>query len=266
MLTVGEIYKTINQFAPFASQETWDNSGLLVGDMDMPAERIVTALDISREVLREAEQFGAQLIVAHHPVIFSPLKALPSGHPVYQLAAKGIAAICVHTPLDIAPDGLNAYAYRLLKERLGLTGEMMVLEPSWTDGRGFGWVDDSRAEWSAEALAKALQSAFGCGAVRYSRTEQKLRRIAYCSGSGGSMLEQAAAMGCDALITGDVKHDRWYAASYADIALFDCGHFETEQMAAKILQQRLQEAYPAAAVLCLPGNPPARVLTTGGIQ
>ena len=157
MLTVKEVYEAVNGFAPFASQESWDNSGLLVGSMTQPADRILTTLDISEEVIAQAVQQQVQLIVAHHPVIFSPLKALPQNSPVYQLAAHGIAAICVHTPLDMSPVGLNAYAHGLLAEPLALENAQSVLEPSWTDGRGFGWIDTSTRTWTPQALAQVLE-------------------------------------------------------------------------------------------------------------
>ena len=141
MLTVKEVYEAIDAFAPFASQESWDNSGLLVGGMAQPADRILTTLDISEAIVAQAVAEQVQLVVAHHPVIFSPLKTLPPDSPVYQLAAHGIAAICVHTPLDMAPLGLNTFAHTLLEKPLVLQGTQEVLEPSWTDGRGFGWID-----------------------------------------------------------------------------------------------------------------------------
>ena len=143
MLTVKEVYEAIDAFAPFASQESWDNSGLLVGGMAQPADRILTTLDISEAIVAQAVAEQVQLVVAHHPVIFSPLKTLPPDSPVYQLAAHGIAAICVHTPLDMAPLGLNTFAHTLLEKPLALQGTQEVLEPSWTDGRGFGWIDTS---------------------------------------------------------------------------------------------------------------------------
>lgn len=264
MLTVEDIYTTIDAFAPFASQASWDNSGLLVGDLSQPAERILTTLDISTWVIQKAIDHQVQLIVAHHPVIFSPIKCVPSYSPVYQLAAHGLAAICVHTPLDISPEGLNQYAHGQLKERLALEGKPAVLEPAWTDGRGFGWVDCSQKEWTPEMLAQQLQAAFGCKTVRYSANCRKIRKIAYCSGSGASMLELAVTQGCDALITGDIKHDRWYAAEYAGVALFDCGHYETEQMAAQLLQKKIQTVHPTAQVTCLDRNPVE--IITGGEQ
>lgn len=266
MLTVKNIYETIDAFAPFASQESWDNSGLLVGEMCQPADRILTTLDISPSVIREAAKRQVQLIVAHHPVIFSPIKSLPVKSPVYQLAAHGIAAICVHTPLDISPEGLNMYAHTQLKEALMLEGNPTVLEPTWTDGRGFGWIDLSRNEWKSQALADQLQKTLGCSNVRYSKTERTIRKIAYCSGSAASMLELAAEQGCDALITGDIKHDRWYAAESLGISLFDCGHYGTEQIAAQILRDKIRAAYPSAEVFCMPGGEPAAVIAGGALQ
>ena len=83
MLTVKEVYEAIDAFAPFASQESWDNSGLLVGGMAQPADRILTTLDISEAIVAQAVAEQVQLVVAHHPVIFSPLKTLPPDSPVY---------------------------------------------------------------------------------------------------------------------------------------------------------------------------------------
>ncbi len=264
MLTVGTIYQTIDTFAPFASQESWDNSGLLVGDMQMPAERILTTLDISQDVVRTAVNQQIQLIVAHHPVIFSPLKTLPTNHPVYQLVSHRIAAICVHTPLDIAPEGINSVIHRQLLESLALKNIPTVLEPTWTDGRGFGWVDNSKVAWTPAALAKQLQTAFG-GIVRHTNSTKPIRKIAFSSGSSASMLELAAQQGCDALITGDVKHDRWYAAEFLGISLFDCGHYGTEQIAASILQKQMQAVHPEATIICMADEDPAIVLA-GGMQ
>lgn len=255
MLTVKEVYEAIDAFAPFASQESWDNSGLLVGGMAQPADRILTTLDISEAIVAQAVAEQVQLVVAHHPVIFSPLKTLPPDSPVYQLAAHGIAAICVHTPLDMAPLGLNTFAHTILEKPLALQGTQEVLEPSWTDGRGFGWIDTSARTWTPQTLAQTLQTAFG--EVRYSAAERSIRKIAYCSGSAASMLELAAAKGCDALITGDIKHDRWYAAEFAGIALFDCGHYGTERFAAGILAEQIRKALPVAQVTENAGRNPA---------
>lgn len=245
MITVENIYREIDSMAPFCTQEKWDNSGLLVGDMAMPADKIYISLDISNESVLAAKNAGAQLMVSHHPVIFSPLKNIGTNDPVWQLIQAGIAAICVHTPLDIAEEGINARLYDMLKEKL-LLGEIK----DTLCGSGFGWIADSECEMDADDMAQLLRKAFGCSTVRYCKGSRPIRRIALCSGSGGSFLGGLAAQGCDALITGDVKHDCWYTAKNAGISLFDCSHYHTEKIAVELLAEKLSAAFPQAEIIC----------------
>ncbi len=256
MLTTADIYHTLDRFAPFDSQSDWDNSGLIVGDFDMPAQRILTTLDISEAAIARAKEEGVTLIVSHHPVIFSPLKHLSAKSPVFQLAQNNIAAICIHTPLDIAPRGLNWSAHEKLSEFISFSGTYSVLEPAWNDGRGFGWIDDIETPLSAEELATVVEAVFRCGCVNFSTGAREIHRIAYCSGAGGSMLESAAEKGCDALITGDIKHDRWYKAQECGITLVECDHYHTESFAANILADVIRAAYPESTVIADPGDAP----------
>lgn len=250
MPTVGDIYRCIDAFAPFSTQESWDNSGLLVGDMDHSVRRVCTALDISKQVIDTAVAKDASLIVSHHPVIFSPLKQLSVQSPVYQLAEHHIDAICVHTPLDMAAEGLNSWMYAHLQKPLALTDQVTTLEPTMPDGGGFGWIADSTVTWTPQAMAKRLQVLLECPSVRYSaNSDLKITKIAYCSGSGASMLELAAQAGCQALITGDIKHDRWIEAEFLGVALFDCGHYGTEHIAADILEEKLRTSFPGLDVI-----------------
>lgn len=258
MITVGDVYKVIDNIAPFCTQEKWDNSGLLVGDKNMPADKIYISLDISNESVQAAKKAGAQLMISHHPVIFSPLKRLVPADPVWQLAAADMAAICVHTPLDMAEGGINTRLYDMLKNPLDLgdiTGS--------ADGNGFGWIAESEADFSAEELGTVLRDILGCSVVRYCKASRPIRKIALCSGSGGSFLADAAAQGCDAYITGDVKHDCWYAARNAGIALFDCGHYHTECIAEELLAEKLREAFPDADIICDKGGDPVSYIMGG---
>ncbi len=260
MLTVADVYDALDKDFPVASQEKWDNSGLLVGDMNASVTRVLTTLDISPAIIEEAVASGVDLIVAHHPIIFSPLKNLPTTSPVYHLARHGISAICLHTPMDISPCGLNARAYTRLSDALSFSGKWEVLDPTWCDGRGFGFVDTLLSSVQASDLALILQKVFGCGTIRYSRDDAPIHRIAYSSGSSGEMLELAASRGCDAMITGDVKHDRWYAAQCLGVTLFDCGHYATEQFAASIFAEKIHDAFPNLPVMVDAGPDPTRPL------
>ena len=107
MSNVSMIYGKLNSLAPFATQESWDNSGLLVGDPGAEVKTALVVLDITAEAVREAREIGAELIISHHPVIFHPLKKVESGSVVWELAQAGISAICAHTNLDKARGGVN---------------------------------------------------------------------------------------------------------------------------------------------------------------
>ncbi len=112
-ITIRTILQRLEVLAPAALAESWDNVGLLVGDPASPVTRVLVALDASSDVVEQAVDQGAELIVTHHPIIFSPLKRLVedggAASLVRQLVRAGIGLIAQHTNLDSAPDGLNQY-------------------------------------------------------------------------------------------------------------------------------------------------------------
>ena len=240
-MKVRDVYNAINSFAPFLSQEKWDNSGILVGGEECGATRVLVTLDISPAAVEQAELMQCDVIVSHHPVIFSPLKSISFLNPVYDLCRLEISAICCHTPLDIADGGLND----LLAERLnsvldfGDIGPLMIGEP--------GRVLMLREPLSCAEIAAAAKNALGCTSVRYAG-EDMVRRLGICTGSGASMLEDISGV-CDRLLTGDVKHDRWYKAQELGIGLIDCGHYHTEVLMVPFMANLLRRALPNLEVL-----------------
>lgn len=135
MATVNDIYAFLNDLAPVRYQMDFDNAGFLVGDGSAAVEHVLLALDITDDVIAEAAALRAQLIVSHHPLIFTPLRHATSddltGRKVLALARNGIAAVCMHTNLDIADGGVNdALMAALGAEVAG------GLEPSGTDTDG----------------------------------------------------------------------------------------------------------------------------------
>lgn len=232
----GEIYKAIDAFAPFAAQEAWDNSGLLVGAPEEEIDRVLVTLDISAGAVRHAVETGCGLIVSHHPVIFSPLKQLAPASPVYQLVRHGIGAICCHTPLDVAEGGINDLLIGRLRGGLPLSGEVERLE--------CGRIVTLQKALPPVKIAEAAKKSLGCPVVRCSAgMEHPVERLAVCSGSGASMLEELDGR-CDVFLTGDVKHDRWYKAQELGIALLDCGHYATEILMVAYVADRLRAAFP----------------------
>lgn len=101
MKTINDILNYFEEFAPCATQMSFDNAGLIVGDKCTAVSRVLVALDITEDVVNEAESLGCELIISHHPVIFAPIKRLSPSSVPYMLAQKGISAVCMHTNLDL---------------------------------------------------------------------------------------------------------------------------------------------------------------------
>ncbi|MCD7890882.1 MAG: Nif3-like dinuclear metal center hexameric protein [Ruminococcus sp.] len=241
---INEIYSYLNEIYPFNLQESWDNSGLLVENYDMKCDTVVLTLDITNQAIAAAEAMGAQLIISHHPVIFSPLKRLSVHDPAYRLAEKNIVAICMHTNVDKSPDGTNGVILSRLAERFELCGQPEIFEECGS-GLGIGWVCELNEAVSREELGAALKEIFGCAFVKMNSCGKRMiKRLAFCSGSGGSMLELAIEKECDGYITGDVKHDVWIDANNRGISLYDCGHFHTENPVLRKLRCVIEERFP----------------------
>ena len=250
-MTVSDIYRVIDTFAPFSSQDKWDNSGLLVGEPDSPADRILVALDISLDAIERARMLECDLIISHHPIIFDPLKKLEPRTPVYELCRSGISAICTHTPMDKASGGINDMIVNKLRGTIQFAPQVERLTEDGT-GRIITFPEFMKVTDVANAAKKALD----CPYVRFSKDigDPWIRRLGICSGSGASLLEEVADR-CDGLLTGDVKHDRWYKAEDLGVALIDCGHFETEVIMVPYLAEILRRSVPGIEIFTFTESP-----------
>ncbi len=251
MAQVKDIYAYIDSIAPFHTQMDFDNAGLLVGRMQAEVSKILVALDITNEVICEAAQMGVQLIVAHHPVIFHPMKSViggdVTGEKVLMLAESGIAAICAHTNLDAAQDGINDR----LAVQLGLTElEQLHQDGIDTQGRpyGIGRVGFVEECACAADFAQRVKGQLNAAGIRYMDAGRPVRRVAVGGGSCGSMLHDAVAAGCDTFVTADVKYDVFLEAKELGINLLDAGHFATENVVTGPLADKLQAAFPQVQV------------------
>jgi len=246
--TVKEIYQAIDRWAPFDTQMDFDNSGFLVGRSNKRVEKILVALDITRFVIEEAEQLGAQLIVAHHPVIFRPLKSVTdgdlTGENVLLLAEKGIAAICAHTNLDAAQGGVNC----ALARKLELT-DIAQLHPDGVDGQGreygIGRVGMAHTQGlSAEEYARFVKEKLVTSSVRFVDAGKPVSKVAVGGGSCADMMVDAIAKGCDTFVTADVKYNFYLEARQMGINLMDAGHYATENVVCVPMVEYLKEQFP----------------------
>lgn len=251
MVTVKTIFTFLDQIAPVRYQMDFDNSGFLVGDPDASVSKILTALDITDDVISEAEELGVQLIVSHHPLIFHSLRQVRSddltGQKVLRLAKLGIAAICMHTNLDIADGGVNdALMEALDAESFG------ILEPTGSDENGLplgcGRIGKLQKRMPLYEFLAFAADRLQVSGIRYSAGKKDVEQIAVCGGSGGNLLELAYDAGCDTLVTADVKYDRFLAAKELGMNLIDADHFCTENVIIPVIAEKLQKQFPEAKV------------------
>lgn len=252
MATVRDLYRLLDGFAPFATQMSFDNAGFLVGRGEGQVTKVLVSLDITEEVAQEAAEMGAELIAAHHPVIFHPARSItdgdPTGRTVLTLIENGISAICAHTNLDAAVGGVND----ALADRLGLTG-LSVLEPSGTDGEGrpigIGRVGERPATERLTEFAQRVKASLGANGLRYVDAGIPVRRVAVGGGACGDMLELAVGQGCDTFVTSDVKYNQFLDAKAMGLNLIDAGHYPTENVVCPVLAEKLKTAFPELEVL-----------------
>jgi len=241
---IDDVIAYLNSLYPFNLQEKWDNSGYLVESRGTEVSKILLTLDITNEAVMEADLKGAELIISHHPVIFDARKRLLRTDPVYKLVQSGIGTVCMHTNLDIADGGTNGVILGKLQSAFGISAAPEPFEEIGSENN-LGWIVTLDEPADAETFGKKIKEIFGCEYIRMSGgSKNQLSKIAFCSGSGGSMIGLAMAKGCDALITGDVKHDVWIDANNHNFALYDCGHFHTENIVLTELRRVLEEKFP----------------------
>ena len=239
VITVQAIYEYMDKKAPFATAFGYDNVGLLVGSGQAAVSSVLLALDITPEVVAEAKQLGAELIISHHPVIFEPLRALTEQQVPYLLAQSGIAAICAHTNLDLAEGGVNT----CLANALGLQ-QVRGLKAYGNTALWEGRIGELPRTYSAAEFAAYVKTALSCGGLKYTDSKCPVRTVALCGGAGADLLEDAVAAGADAFVTSDTKHHQLLLANQLGMTLVDAGHFNTENVVVEPLAQKLQEQFP----------------------
>lgn len=244
MSSIREIYEIIDSQAPFDTAESWDNSGFLVETESTEVKKVLLALDITAKVVREAVQIGANLIVAHHPVMFESIKRIGASDTVYQLIKHQISAICAHTNLDLARGGVND----ALAKKLGLKDIGPLAQPDKAF-LSLGRIGELPKPYEPDEFAQFVKSSLGCPMLRYTAGDRRIERVAVCGGSGGDMLYRAAQIGADALVTSDVKHNLMLEAPELGVMLLDAGHYRTEVMVLPQVAKLLRASFPKVEVV-----------------
>lgn len=240
----------LEEFAPLSLQEAWDNAGLLVGSTQSTVSKALLTLDVTEEVVDEAIECGADLIISHHPLIFSGLKKITDKSYVERAVVKAIRhnilIYASHTNIDAAEGGVS---YKM-GEKIGLENVRPML-PS-----GLGLVGELKEPQGIVQFATLLKKRFDAPMVRYTEIDRKISRVALCGGAGAEFICDAMAAGADVYVSGDFKYHDFFRAE-KQMAVVDIGHFESERYTLEIFYDILSKKLPnfATQITSVNSNP-----------
>jgi dinuclear metal center YbgI/SA1388 family protein len=246
MVTVGEVNGWLDRQAPLPLSESWDNTGLLLGDPNLVVSRILTCLTITESSANEAIERQANLVISHHPLPFKALKRITTettaGRLLWNLARAGIAVYSPHTAWDSAENGINT----MLLRRLGIdpVRPLVACTVAGLEHLGAGRIGDLSTPVSVTSIARQLSSQLGDCRPRGVDSGRLASRVAVACGSGGSLLEPAIAAGCDLFITGEATFHTCLEAQASGVSLLMIGHFASERFSLVELSERLSQAFP----------------------
>ena len=244
-MKVKDIISVIEGFAPLSVQEGWDNSGLCIGSPEDEVNGVLVALDCTPELVDEAIAAGADMIVTHHPLIFSGLKKISPqtqvGRAVIKTVKAGVSIYAAHTSADKVLAGVSGDMAR----KLGLE-DVEILQKDGEDV-GLGVVGNLQEPLSSEDVIRLVKERFGLKVAKVSRPlEGKISRVAMCGGSGGSLIGEARKSGAQLYISGDISYHNFFAED--GFMIMDIGHYESEIGIVEILFSLIKKNFPTFAV------------------
>ncbi len=232
-----EIYIHLDKISPFELQKKWDNSGLIVGDLNREISQIVLSLDVDADMIEKAEE--GTLFVVHHPLIFDKLTQLDfAKYPsnlLEKMILKNQSCIALHTNFD--QTHLNKYVFE------NILGFPMASQNDF--------LCTAEGEWEYKALLKHIKEKLNLPTLKVVGKKEKITSIALCTGSGASLIDEVEA---DCFLTGDIKYHDAMKAISEDLMMVDIGHYESEQFFAEILADELK-VLPILAIIANSKNP-----------
>jgi len=217
-----KIQELLEKLYPTSYAENWDNVGLQVGTMDKNINGILISLDLTMEVIEEAKANHANVIICHHPAIFSPMKKIDSntylGKMIHALIKNDITLYVMHTNFDVSSYGMNV----ILGKKLGLTSIELFDKIDEDFGLGvIGFIKKQRADY----FISDLKSEFGIESVRYiGNLKDTIEKVAIIGGSGSSYIYQVLEEDVDLFITGDVTYHKALDCINLGLNVLDIGH------------------------------------------
>lgn len=252
MALVQDIINIIEEFAPSAWAEKWDNAGLQIGSLRQPVSAVFIAVDPTASVLERAIKANAQLIITHHPLFFHPLRQLSletsTGKIITRAIIKNISIYSAHTNLDMAQNGVST----ALIERLALK-DIQILKEEETPPLhnkpapiGYGCIGTFKTPITFKQFITKIKTDLQLPYLQMAgKAPARVRKVAVCGGSGSQFIEKAHKSGANLYITAELKHSHARMAEELNFCALDIGHFHSEKFGmmalARLLRKRLEK-------------------------
>ncbi|MCR4946472.1 MAG: Nif3-like dinuclear metal center hexameric protein [Lachnospiraceae bacterium] len=251
-----ELIRAIDDIVPRDKAEAWDNPGHQAGDKNWKCEHVLVALDLTDEVVERAVDIGADFILTHHPLIFSPIKAVTADdfitRRIVVMLSHKINYMAAHTNHDVVRMG------NLAGDMMGLKSMEPLDVTTEIDGEpaGLGVVGDIEPMTVSE-FAMEVKNTFDLPAVRiFGETNTRISRVAICPGSGKSAIDCAIEKDADILLTGDIDHHHGIDAVAQGLIIMDAGHAGLEHIFVNDMAAEIADRFPKLRVTAFEGENP----------
>lgn len=236
-----DIIELLEQEFPMKYAESWDNTGFQVGNREKEVTHIYVAVDVTDEIIDDAVRLGADMIITHHPMLFSPISSVTSdslhGKRLLRMIENGICYMSTHTNYD------SCRMADLAAARLEMT-ECIPLEEI-LDGVGIGKVGKLPNAMTVRECALLVKERFHVPSVRFFGDGESMVTVAaVCPGAGKSLVKECHAKGAEVYITGDIDHHTGIDQADASLPIIDAGHYGVEHIYIEDVCQLLVEKCP----------------------
>lgn len=245
MMIIQNVCQYLETYAPLRLAEEWDNVGLIAGERQRHVNNLMTCLTITPETVAEAIAKNVDLIVSHHPLPFRPLKKLTTDNVpsalLWKLANAGVSVYSPHTAFDSAVTGIN----QMIAQKMNIENTKPIA-PIIDDaaGLGAGRYGKLPSPVALSDFIDRVKSEFDLTQLKcVTGASQEVSKVAIACGSGGSFLDKAARLGCNAMITGEATFHTCLDAKAKGVALLLLGHYTSERFAVEELAAKLQNEF-----------------------
>ena len=229
-----EIIDVLEKEFPANLAYEWDNVGLLIGDKNRDIKKVLLVLDVTVDAIKKAIEAGAELILSHHPIMFSPVKKITpettDGTIIMKALENKISVYAAHTNCDVATGGINAY----------LAGLFELANAEDLEENGLGRIGEIKEDVSFGDFIEVVKRKLNTPCVRIcGDIKHKIKRVAVGSGACADSINVAIEKNADVMITGDVKYHEMLDAEMKGICVIDAGHYPTEIVVTDIFEKAL---------------------------